>query len=340
LASIVGGTLIGEPSLCVSGVADVEEAKPTDVTWLTNPKYADKICSSEAGVALVPVDFGDAPMATIVCDHVERSVAKLLGAFAPADDRPPVGIHPSAVVHTTARIGEKVAVGPNVVIGEGVEVGVGTVLHAGVFLGRNASVGDDCVFWPNVVVRDGCRVGHRVIIHPNSVIGADGLGFYFDGGAHQKVPHIGGVILEDDVEVGACSCIDRSKFGNTIVGKGTKIDNLVQIAHNVRIGEHCVMAAHTGIAGSVRIGRGCLFGGRATVIDHLTIGDGASLAGGLAVATKNVPAGQMVSGFPARAHRQNMREQANMRRLPDVMAQMKDLILRVEQLEASMHHQP
>ena len=174
----------------------------------------------------------------------------------------------------------------------------------------------------------------------NAVIGADGLGFYFEDGQHHKVPHIGGVMIEDDVEIGACTCVDRSKFGYTIVGKGCKIDNLVQIAHNVRVGEHCVMAAHTGISGSVRIGRNCLFGGRAAALDNLSIGEGARLAGGLAVATKDIPAGLTVSGFPARNHREQLRDQANVRRLPVVMNQLKDLIARVEQLEASVHHQP
>jgi UDP-3-O-[3-hydroxymyristoyl] glucosamine N-acyltransferase len=199
-------------------------------------------------------------------------------------------------------------------------------------------VGDDCLIWPNVVIRDGCVVGNRVVIHPGAVIGADGFGFYFDGGRHNKIPHIGGVIIEDDVEVGACTCIDRSKFGNTVIGRGTKIDNLVQVAHNARVGEHCVFAAHAGISGSTRIGNYCIFGGRAAATDNITLGDGVRLAGGLAVADKDLPPGITASGFPAQDHRQELRERAQVRRLPELARQLKELMARVKRLEESADH--
>ena len=213
------------------------------------------------------------------------------------------------------------------------------MIHAGVFIGRGTTVGDECVFWPNAVVRDGCVVGSRVIIHPNAVIGADGLGFYFHDGRHHKVPHIGGVIIEDDVELGACACVDRAKFGYTVVGQGTKIDNLVQIAHNVQVGNHCVMAAQTGIAGSARVGDFCLFGGQSGASDNVAIGSGVQVLA-RAVVINDVPEGIAMSGFPARKHRDELRERAWLRRLPALAERLEDIIARVQQLEAADHHKP
>jgi UDP-3-O-[3-hydroxymyristoyl] glucosamine N-acyltransferase len=241
-------------------------------------------------------------------------------------------------VHETARIGRDPAIGPYVVIDAEVRIGASCVIHAGVFIGRATTLGDDCTIWPGAVIRDGCIVGSRVMIHPNAVIGVDGLGFYFDEGRHHKYPHTGGVKLEDDVEVGACTCIDRAKFGYTVVGRGTKIDNLVHLGHNVRVGEHCVFAGQCGISGSVRIGDYCIFGGRAGALDNLTIGDGAKFAGGVCVATKDIPAGVTVSGYPAQEYRRELREQASLRRLPALAQQFKELRARVERLEASTNH--
>ena len=339
LADVVGGTVRGDPNGVIRGVADVSEAGSDQATWVNRQAYADKLKDSRAGAVLVPTNFGDTPMPAILCRQIEASVAKLLGAFATPVSKPDPGIHPTAVIHPSARIGPNPAVGPHVVIDADVRIGASCVIHAGVFIGRGTAIGDNCLLWPNVVIRDGCAVGHRVIIHPNSVIGADGFGYYFDEGRHNKVPHIGGVILEDDVEIGACTCVDRSKFGYTVVGTGTKIDNQVQVAHNVRIGRHCVLAGQSGIAGSSRIGDYCVLGGRAAVLDNVAVGDRVTVAG-LAVADKDIPAGLLVSGFPARDHREELRERALVRRLPKLAEQLKDLIHRVEQLEASTHHHP
>jgi len=340
IADAVGGRLRGSSAVVITGVADVAEAGPGDITWVSNPKYAAKLGNSRAGAVLAPADFGATPMPAVLCARVDRSVAKLLGLFARPVSRPAPGVHSTAVVHPTAQIGPEPAIGPHVVIDAGVRIGAACVIHAGVFIGRDTHIGDNCLVWPNAVIRDGCIVGHRVEIHPNAVIGADGLGFYFDEGRHNKVPHIGGVVLEDDVEIGACSCVDRSKFGYTVVGRGTKIDNLVQIAHNAQIGAHCVFAACAGVAGSVRTGDYCVLGGRATVLDNLTIGDHVRFAGGLSVATKDIPAGMTVSGYPARDHREEMRDQASLRRIGKLTEQLKDLMSRVEHLEASIHDQP
>ncbi len=339
LADLVGGTVRGDASVVIRGVADVSEAGPDQVTWVNRDAYIEKLKASRAGAVLVLTNFGDTPMPAILCAKIEPSVAKLLGAFSTPISKPNPGIHLTAVIHPSVRIGANPSIGPHVVIDADVQIGERCVIHAGVFIGRGTTIGDDCFLWPNVVIRDGCALGHRVIIHPNSVIGADGFGYYFDQGRHNKIPHIGDVILEDDVEIGACTCVDRSKFGNTVVGAGTKIDNQVQVAHNVRIGRHCILAGQSGIAGSVRIGDYCVFGGRAASLDNVAVGDRVTVAS-LAVVAKDIPDGLTVSGFPARDHREELRERALVRRLPKLAGQLKDLIHRVEQLEASTHHHP
>ena len=337
LAEIVGGTLRGDGSAVIDGVAEVSAAQPNQATWVTRGQYAKKLPASRAGVVLVAPDFGATPMPAILCARLDRAVALLLGAFARPPDHPALGVHPTAVIDPTARIGPNAAIGPHVVIGPGVRVGASCVLCAGVFLGREATIGDDCVLWPNVVVRDGCTLGNRVIVHPNAVIGADGFGYYRDAGHYQKVPHTGGVVLEDDVEIGACACIDRAKFADTVIGRGTKIDNLVQIGHNARVGTDCVLAGQSGVSGSVRIGHGCVIGGQVGIIDNLVIGDGASF-GACAVVTRDVEAGQAVAGWPIQEISRALRTQALMIRLPELAAELKELAARVERLEASADH--
>ena len=340
LADIVGGTVRGPGDVVITGVADVAEAGREDVTWLASSKYAGKLEKSRAGAVLLESNYRDTPMPAILCDHIEGSIAKLLGAFLEEASKPEPGIHPTAIIDPSAQVGCNPSIGPHVVVDQAAKIGESCVIHAGVFIGKGTVVGDECVFWPNVVIRDGCCLGHRITIHPNAVIGTDGLGYYFEEGQHHKYPHAGGVRLGDDVEIGACSCIDRAKFGYTEIGRGTKIDNLVQIGHNVRVGEHCVLAGQVGISGSVRIGHYCLFGGNAGVVDNVQIGNQVQLAGGLTIVTKDIPDGMMVSGFPAREHRQAMRDQAAMKRLPTIVERLHELTERVKQLEASTHHQP
>ena len=336
IAQLVGGTVRGDGSAVIDGVASVEEAVHTQATWVTSTKYASRLSESKAGVVLVPEGFSSTPMPAILCPRVDRSVALLLGAYAPPSAKVVAGIHPSAVIDTSAQIGADVSIAPNVVIEADVRIGDRCEIQPGVFIGRGSIVGDDCRLHANVVVRDGCVLGNRVTIQPCAVIGADGFGYYLDNGRHVRVPHIGGVRLEEDVEIGACTCVDRAKFGETVIGAGTKIDNQVQVGHNTRVGEHCVIAGQAGVSGSVRIGRYCTLGGAAGCIDNISIGDGASIAA-VSVATKDVPDGTVVSGTPAQEHARELRERASIRRLPAVMEQLKDLLARVQQLEATEH---
>ena len=339
LAEIVGGELRGDELVSIEGIAEVSRAEAQHAVWVSKETYARKLGESKAGVVLVPHGFADTPMPAILCENLDRSIAKLLGAFAEAAAVPGEGIHPTAIIHPTAKIGAQPAIGPHVVIDADVRIGKSCVIHSGVFIGRGAKLGDECFLWSNAVVRDGCTLGDRVTIHANAVIGSDGFGYYVDQGRHQKFPHGGGVVLGDDVEIGACSCVDRAKFGNTVVGRGTKIDNLVQVAHNVTVGEDCVLAAQAGIGGSTRVGNRVAFGGKAGVIDNIEVGEGAQL-GAAAVATSDVAPGITVAGWPAQEVRRELRAQAHMRRLPQLVAQVKELVTRVEQLETATHHNP
>jgi len=339
LAERVGGTVRGDDSVSVCGVADLTLAEAGQVSWVTNPKYAAKLAESRAVAVLVPADFGETPMPAILCERVDRSVARLFKAFAPETCCPASGRHPSAVIDESAIVAPDAAIGPHVVIEAGASVGAGSALHAGVYVGRDAHIGEHCQLWPNVVVRERCTIGDRVEIHPNAVLGADGFGFYFDEGRHHKVPHIGGVKVEDDVEIGAGTCIDRAKVGFTRIGCGTKIDNLVHLAHNVQIGEHCMILAGVLVGGSTRIGNRAIIGGQVGIVDNITIGDGARCASGMTYVINDVPAGKTVSGIPAHDHREELRRVASSRKLPAMAETLKDLVTRVKRLEASTHNQ-
>lgn len=339
LATRVGGSLRGDGSARITGVADVREAGPTQAAWISNESFADAAMTSSAGVLLVPDKFGATKSPAILCDNIQKAVAALLEAFSTGGSGPAPGTHPSAIIHPSAKIGGGPAIGPHVVIEENVRIGERVRLHAGVYIGRGTVLGDDCEIWPNAVIRDGCTLGSRVILHPCAVIGADGFGYHFEDGRHMKIPHIGGVVLEDDVEIGACTCVDRAKFGNTIVGKGTKIDNQVQVAHNCRLGAHNILAGQTGLSGSVRTGDYCVMGARVASFDNLTIGNNVQL-GGLSIVTKDLPDGLKASGHPAQDLRDELREKAAVRRLPQFAETIKDLIKRVERLESATHHNP
>jgi UDP-3-O-[3-hydroxymyristoyl] glucosamine N-acyltransferase len=232
----------------------------------------------------------------------------------------------------SAEIGEGVAIAPNVFVGERVRLGSRSILYPGVYVGDETVIGEDCVLYPNVVVRERVRLGNRVIIHAGSMIGSDGFGYRWDGQRHAKVPQIGTVVIEDDVEIGSCVCVDRAKFSATTIGRGTKIDNLVQVAHNVTTGPHCIVVGQAGMAGSVTLGTGVVLGGQVAVRDHVTMGDG-SMAAGKAGVAEDVPPGQVVNGMPAIPHRQALREMAAQRRLPDLVVQVRKLQEEVNRLK-------
>jgi UDP-3-O-[3-hydroxymyristoyl] glucosamine N-acyltransferase len=324
-------------SRAVGGIATLTEATESELSFLGSEKYLDEFAKTRAAGVIVhkrvklPPDHGKS---VLVVDDADLAVATILQHFAPPVPRPPVGRHHQAVVAPSASVGEGVRIGPNVFIGDGCRIGKNGVFHAGVYIGGEVSIGDDCEFFPNVVVRERVTIGHRVILHAGAVIGSDGFGYRWDGKQQQKIPQIGTVIIEDDVEIGSCSCIDRAKFAATRIGRGTKIDNLVQIGHNVTVGPHCIIVGQAGIAGSVTLGAGVVLGGQCAIRDHVTMGDASAVAGCSGVA-EDVDPKTIVSGLPALPHRQSLREQAALRRLPDLVVQIRKLQEELEALKKS-----
>ncbi len=338
LAKRVGGTVRGEAALRVRGVNSLSEAEPGQITWASNERYRAELHASRASAVVVSPRFGATPMPAILVDDPDLAFTRIIACFAPTVPRPAVGRHPTAVIAASARVDETAAIGANVIIGERVRIGRGSVLHGQVFIGDDVEIGEACELWPGVVVRERCVLRNRVIVHANASIGADGFGFHFAEGRHNRIPQIGGVLIEDDAEIGACSCVDRAKFGVTRIGAGTKIDNHVMVAHNVQIGEHCILVGQVGLCGSTKVGNYVVFGARSGTGDHVEIGDQAIVTGG-AMVTKRIPPGRVVGGFPAIDHREHLREQAYLRRVPDLEAKLKDLARRVGQLESATDDQ-
>jgi UDP-3-O-[3-hydroxymyristoyl] glucosamine N-acyltransferase len=322
----------------ITGVATLAQAEPGDISFLGSDARLREFLKTRASAVLVQrrVKLPAEPaVPVLLVDDADLAVATVLAPFAPPIPRPPAGIDPTARIGSNATLADGVAVGPNVQIGQGTTIGRGTVIHAGVVISDDVTIGEQCEFFPNVVIRERITIGHRVTIHAGSVLGSDGFGYRWDGNRHQKIPQIGTVILEDDVEIGSCVCIDRAKFASTRVGAGTKIDNLVQIAHNVQIGPHSIIVAQVGLAGSVELGRGVVLGGQTAVRDHVRMGDGA-VAAACSGIIDDVEAGMTVSGMPAFPHRQSLREQAALRRLPDLVVQVRRLTDEVERLKAQI----
>jgi len=337
VAELIGGTVEGDASGKIRGVAAIDQAAPEDVTFAVDERNAAALATSQAGAAIVARNAPAAPMPLIRVDNVWPAVAKLLAHLAGGADVPKPGIHPSATVAPDAQLGPDVAIGPGCVIGTKAKLGQGTVLCANVSIGAAAVIGGDCLLAEGVVVQAGCLLGDRVRIGPNSVIGSEGFGYYFADGAHHRIPHIGNVVIEDDVEIGACTCVDRAKFGSTRIGAGTKIDNLVQIAHNVQIGRGCILAGQAGLAGSVRLGNGVVVMGHAGIRDHVTLGDGVQCAAFAAIAS-DVPAGQVVAGIPAQPAREALRIFQAWNKLPELIKTVRTLETRLKALESAKDH--
>ena len=334
LARRLDGTLQGDGDLIVRGVGTLEQAGPDMLSWLANAELLPRLAESQAGVVLVPPDCDPpAGRTAISVTDPEIALCDVLRWLAPPPETIPVGVHPSATVASDAII-EGAAIGAQACVGPRAGIGPGTQLHPGVRVGADANIGRDCVLWPNVVVRERVTIGDRVIIHPNSTIGADGFGYLQRDGKHVKIPQVGTVAIEDDVEIGANTCIDRARTGVTRIGRGTKIDNLAQIAHNVVTGKDCVIVAQCGIAGSTTLGSHVALSGQVGVLDHLRLGDGVQVAA-TSFVTHDVPAGHVYRGIPATENMLYARQQVAVRRLPKLIEQLRELIRRVERLESA-----
>ena len=327
LAALVGGQFAsGEKSSeRITGAASISEARAGDVTFFGNAKYLAGLKVCHATAVLVPMDFDEEilPLA-IRCENPTLAFSQILAKTAPAPITFAPGIHRSAVIGPGVTIGEGVSVQPHAVIEDGAVVGARTVVGASSYIGHDAQIGDDCQLANHVTVGARCVVGARVIVHSGVVLGSDGFGFEFKDGRHLKIPQTGIVQVDDDVEIGANTTVDRARFGRTWIGAGTKIDNLVQIAHNVQIGTHCIICAQAGISGSTRLGNGVVVGGQVGTVGHIEIGDAAQL-GAKSGVSKNVPPGAVWFGYPAMDITETKERLARIALLPRLFQRVKSL---------------
>jgi UDP-3-O-[3-hydroxymyristoyl] glucosamine N-acyltransferase len=332
LAVLVGGELEGDADLVIRGVAGIREAEPGEITFVANPRYEAFVPDTRASAILAGRKL-HATIPLIRTDDPYFAYFQVLNLFAgDTASRYPRGIHPQAAVDPGARIGADVSIGPFCHIAAGAVIGDGTTLVGGVHVGERAQIGARCLIYSHVTIREDCRIGDRVILQPGVVVGSDGFGYAKNGAVHHKVPQVGCVVIEDDVEVGANSCIDRATTGETRIKRGSKIDNLVQIAHNVVLGENVVLAAQVGISGSTEVGNDVVMGGQSGASGHVTIGDRAVVAARGAV-TKSVPANTVVSGYPAREHSVARRILAHTAMLPELFKRVRDLERRIREQE-------
>ena len=327
VADLVGGRLLGDGDVRIQAVRPLDRAGPDALSFAVSSRYASDLGSSRAGAVLIPEELAGGPSGArtrIVVRDPYEALVRVIRALFP-DHPAESGIDPSARIGAGTSLGAGVSIGPYVVLGRDVRLGARTRLAPYVSLGDGVVVGEDAVLGPGVVCYPGSRIGSRAVLKSGAVIGGDGFGYLSDRGGHTRIPHVGGCILEDDVEVGSNTCIDRGSIDDTVVGRGTKLDNLVQVGHNVRIGERCLIMAGVGIAGSTRIGNDAILAGHVGVTDHLVIGDRARIAAKSAI-FGDVPPGASFSGHPARPHRQFLRAQAAMYRLAPIVDELEALV--------------
>ena len=323
-----GATISVDPNLEIRGVNDLRSAQPDQISFLQNPKYEPAALASQAGAILVYKSAPEYPFPQIRVDQPSRAFEQVCSWFAPSVVPPTIGVHPTAFVADGVTLGEGVSIQANAVIEAGVKIGKGAVIGAGTFIGTDSVIGDDTLIYANVVIRERSVIGSRVIIQPGAVIGSDGFGYEFQKGKHIKIAQIGYVQIDDDAEIGANTTIDRGRFGRTHIGEGTKIDNLVQIAHNVTIGAHCIIVAQTGISGSTALGRYVTLAGQVGTVGHIFIGDRATVTAQSGV-SKDVPAGIVVAGHHAIPLRESLKQEALVRRLPELLRRIQDLEARL-----------
>ncbi len=339
IAKIVGGEVIGDAGLKIRGIAGIKEAVEGQITFLANSKYESYLSITKAS-AIIAVENGNFSGSMIRVSNPYLAFLKVVTLFSRSPmERYPRGIHPTAVISDTAHIGREVSIGAYCVIGDNAVVSDRVTMLPLVCVDEGAHIGDDCLIYPHVEIREKCEIGRRVIIHSGAVIGSDGFGYAREGCLHQKIPQIGIVRLEEDVEIGANCTIDRATTGVTLIGKGSKIDNLVQIAHNVVIGENSVIAAQAGISGSTELGDNVVIAGQAGLVGHIKIGEGARV-GAQGGVTKSVLPGVSVSGYPAREHSLSRKIYAATTRLPDLLKDFRDLQNRVKALEKGLGSGP
>ncbi len=336
IASFIDGEVLGNENAEVYTFAKIEEGVPGALSFLANPKYEEHIYNTQSTIVLVNRDFepkGEIKATLIKVDNAYGSLAKLMTLYEASKPKKQ-GVSSLASIASTAKIGENCYIAPFVVIGENCEIGDNTVLHDGVSIGDGAKVGSGCILYAHVSVYHDCRIGNNCILHSGSVIGADGFGFAPTSNGYEKIPQVGIVIIEDDVEIGANTCVDRATMGATVIHSGVKLDNFVQIAHNDEVGRHTAMAAQVGVAGSTKIGEWCIFGGQAGISGHCTIGDRTTV-GPQCGTIGNRKGGETLLGSPAIDAKEYIRASAYLKRLPDLDKKIKELTRELEALKNS-----
>ncbi len=326
LAEHVGGRVIGDEKLVITGAATLADAGAGDISFLANPKYEKEMRTSAASAIVVSdkVTLEDDGRTYIICKDPYYAFMQIVVKLHGHREHQPIGVSVRASVAETATIEENVDIHDFVVISDKAQIGAGTVIYPNCVVGPGSRIGRNCVLYPNVTVYDGCVIGDRVTIHSGTVVGQDGFGYATHEGVHYKIPQIGGVVIEDDVEIGACCAIDRGTLGDTVIGRGSKFSNLIAIGHNTKIGPYSLLVAQVGIAGSVTVGHHCVFGGQAGVVGHITIGDGVQV-GAQAGVINEIPAGSSVVGSPAMPLTQAKRSLTIMKDLPEFRRKLRDL---------------
>jgi len=335
IAALVGGQVCGDGSIQIKGVSGIQEACEGDITFLANPRYLPFLDRTKASAVIVSREIKPGAKPVIICDNPSLAFTKAVSFILPQEDKHPSGIDPKAVLGKNVKIGKDAAVGACAVIDDDVVIGERSVIYPGCYIGKHSSVGSDTVIHANVSVRERISIGSRVIIHSGTVVGSDGFGFVTVDGIHHKIPQVGTVIVEDDVEIGANVAIDRARFDKTVIGKGTKIDNLVHIAHNVTIGANCLIVAQVGISGSTTIGNNVILAGQVGVVGHVTIGDNSIVMAQSGV-SKSLPEGSMVWGTPAKPADEAKRINAYVQGLPKLHETIKEIKQKIEELSKGM----
>jgi UDP-3-O-[3-hydroxymyristoyl] glucosamine N-acyltransferase len=334
LAARLGATVVGDGNTVVTGVAGIEEAREGEVTFVANPRYRSKLLSTGASAAIVPPDVEEAPLALLVTPEPYVALTKALEVFHPSE-RPESGVSPDAWVDPSARVGEDVSILPLAYVGRDAEIGDRTVVYPFVFVGNRVRVGEDCRIHSHVSIREGCELGDRVILQNGVRVGADGFGYAQEGSRHRKIPQVGIVRIEDDVEIGANTCIDRATMGETRIGRGTKIDNLVQLAHNVQIGEDVILVSQAGISGSTSVGDRAVLGGQVGVAGHVRIGRDVKIGAKSGVHASISDSSIVASGIPAMPYEVYLKAMAVLKQLPRMREKVRKLEKEVQALAAA-----
>lgn len=333
LAEYVGGRVVGDPSVTISSASTLGRAEDGEISFLANSKYEKQLRTTRASAVIVGKESANATVPLLVADDPYYAFMQIMVLLHGHRRHKKVGISPRSLISDSAKIGADCHIHDFVTIADEVRVGDGCIIYPGVHIGKGAQIGNDCIIYPNVVIYDGCRIGNRVIINANSAIGEDGFGYASHKGVHHKIPQIGTVIIEDDVEIGTCCGVERGTLGDTIIGQGSKLGDLVAIGHGAKVGAHCLLVAQVGIAGSTTLGHHCMVGGQVGIVGHVNIGNNVTIAAQAGV-INNVPDGKVILGAPAIEANQGKRAYSMIQYLPEMRQSIRDLQNRIEQISS------